>query len=84
MIMYLIIIFAVLFCLFLLKYFLILCIRCYQKIAPKEIRGRCLYEPTCSEYMILAIKKYGVIKGILKGIDRLKRCHYPNGGVDYP
>jgi putative component of membrane protein insertase Oxa1/YidC/SpoIIIJ protein YidD len=34
--------------------------------------------------MILAIKKYGIIKGIYKGIKRLLRCHSPNGGIDYP
>jgi putative membrane protein insertion efficiency factor len=56
----------------------------YQKYAPEKIRRSCLFEPTCSEYMILAIKKYGIIKGIYKGIKRLLRCHSPNGGVDYP
>jgi putative component of membrane protein insertase Oxa1/YidC/SpoIIIJ protein YidD len=34
--------------------------------------------------MILAIQKYGLIKGIKKGVRRIKRCHYPNGGIDYP
>jgi putative membrane protein insertion efficiency factor len=56
----------------------------YQKYAPEKIRMSCLFEPTCSEYMILAIKKYGIIKGIYKGIKRLLRCHSPNGGIDYP
>jgi putative component of membrane protein insertase Oxa1/YidC/SpoIIIJ protein YidD len=34
--------------------------------------------------MILAIEKYGIAKGVLKGIQRLSKCRYPNGGVDYP
>ncbi len=56
----------------------------YQRYAPEEMRLRCLYTPSCSEYMILAIQKYGCIRGIIKGIKRLRRCHYPNGGEDYP
>jgi putative component of membrane protein insertase Oxa1/YidC/SpoIIIJ protein YidD len=34
--------------------------------------------------MILAIEKYGVVKGVIKGIRRILRCNYPNGGIDYP
>jgi len=56
----------------------------YQKIAPKELRDSCRFEPTCSNYMIIAIEKYGCIKGCFLGIKRLLRCHYPNGGYDYP
>lgn len=56
----------------------------YQRFASEKLRSSCLFEPTCSEYMILAIKKYGTIKGIYKGINRLLRCHFPNGGIDYP
>lgn len=59
-------------------------IRLYQCYGPYEIRSMCLFVPNCSEYMILAIEKYGLIKGIKKGIDRVHRCHAPNGGVDYP
>lgn len=39
-------------------------------IAP----GHCIFQPTCSEYMSDAIKKYGVVKGIWRGIGRLIRC----------
>jgi len=56
----------------------------YQKIAPMSVRSACRFEPSCSNYMIIAIRKYGVIKGIDLGIQRLKRCHVPNGGYDYP
>jgi uncharacterized protein len=56
----------------------------YQKTAPKKLRDSCRFEPTCSNYMILAIKKYGIIKGLLLGLNRLLRCHYPNSGYDYP
>lgn len=66
------------------KSILIFIIRLYQKYAPYEIRSRCVFIPCCSEYMILAIKKYGLIKGVKKGRDRFNRCHGPNGGEDYP
>lgn len=67
-----------------LKKSLIELILLYQKYAPDEMRKSCLFEPSCSEYMILSINKYGVIKGTFKGIKRILRCHYPNGGIDYP
>ena len=66
------------------KKMLINAILLYQKYAPERIRQRCVYEPTCSNYMIQAIEKYGVIRGVWKGTRRLLRCHYPNGGVDNP
>ena len=56
----------------------------YQKHAPERIRQSCLFTPSCSEYMRLAIEKYGTVRGVAKGIRRLCRCHQPNGGVDLP
>lgn len=67
-----------------LKICIIFIIRCYQYFYPKKYRGRCRFTPTCSEYMILAIKKYGVIHGLRIGRNRIKRCKYPNFGDDYP
>lgn len=56
----------------------------YKKIACDRIRNSCRFEPTCSNYMILSIIKYGTAKGIIMGIKRILRCHPPNGGKDYP
>ncbi len=70
--------------LFFLKPFILLSIKMYQKFAPLQLRKSCRFTPSCSEYMTLAIKKYGVWKGTIKGIRRLAKCHYPNGGKDYP
>lgn len=67
-----------------LKRTLIWLVHVYQRYAPDEVRLKCVFEPSCSEYMILSLQKYGVIKGIIKGIDRLFRCHLPNGGCDMP
>lgn len=71
-------------CIFLLKPFVIGCILMYKAFAPKKMRDRCRFEPTCSTYMIMAINKYGLIKGVSKGIKRICRCKPPNGGIDYP
>ncbi len=67
-----------------LKKIIIFFIRLYQRYGPYDIRSRCLFTPNCSEYMVLAIQKYGAIKGVKKGIERFKRCQAPNGGIDYP
>lgn len=59
-------------------------IRIYQRYAPDSLRNKCRFELSCSEYMILAIEKYGLIKGLQKGICRLKRCNIDGGGFDFP
>lgn len=68
----------------LLKYFLIGTVLMYKAFAPMEMRSQCRFEPTCSTYMIMALKKYGAIIGLIKGICRIVRCRPPNGGIDYP
>lgn len=70
--------------LFTVKFFVILGVLLYQKLAPERIRRSCCFEPTCSNYMLQAIEKYGFWRGFVKGIGRLTRCHYPNGGIDIP
>jgi putative membrane protein insertion efficiency factor len=42
----------------------------------------CRYTPTCSEYAIEAIKKYGIIKGIYLAVKRIISCN-PWGGSGY-
>ena len=54
----------------------------YQKISALT-PPRCRFYPTCSEYMKMAVIKYGVIKGGWLGIKRICRCHPLNeGGYD--
>ncbi len=67
-----------------IKQIIIFLIRVYQRFAPYEMRCRCVFIPNCSEYMILSIQKYGVIRGMKGGIRRLKRCLPENVGEDYP
>ena len=64
-----------------MKKIVIFFIRCYQTI-PFASHKMCRFTPTCSQYMIDAINKYGVRKGIKLGLKRLKRCH-PGGGFGY-
>jgi len=60
-------------------------IRYYQRnTINKSTDGVCLYTPTCSTYMIIAIEKYGTVVGIYKGLKRISKCRPPNGGLDYP
>ena len=71
-------------CFILLKPFVIGVVLMYKAFAPKKMRDRCRFEPTCSTYMVMAINKYGLIKGFIKGLKRISRCKPPNGGIDYP
>ena len=64
-----------------MKQVLIFIIRCYQVI-PFASHKLCRFTPTCSEYMIEAIEKYGIKNGIKLGLKRLKKCH-PNGDFGY-
>lgn len=60
-------------------------IKLYQHYAPEEIRRRCLFKPTCSEYAILAIKKYGLIIGLIKAYIRIVyKCRGNIYRIDYP
>ena len=58
-------------------------VRLYQRYAASEIRLRCRMIPSCSDYSILAFKKYGTIVGLIKTIGRLKRCNKP-AKIDFP
>ena len=45
----------------------------------------CRFEPSCSRYMIGALREYGLFKGLAKGIARVLRCHpWHPGGYDPP
>jgi len=60
-------------------------VRLYQQIAPRQLRAVCRFEPSCSNYMILAVQKYGGKKGFLMGLRRIVRCNpYNKCGIDYP
>lgn len=57
-------------------------IKIYQKIS-KNTKRVCRFYPTCSQYMVQAIEKYGIIKGIVLGIFRILKCNpFCKGGFD--
>ncbi|MEE2640476.1 MAG: membrane protein insertion efficiency factor YidD [Planctomycetota bacterium] len=60
-------------------------VRFYQLAVSPFLGRNCRFHPSCSSYMIQAIDKYGAVKGTLKGVGRILRCHPWNpGGEDYP
>ncbi len=63
---------------------LILLIRFYQKfLSPLKMRPTCRFYPTCSQYAIEAIMKYGGLKGSYMAIKRILKCHpFHPGGFD--
>ncbi|MDN2452403.1 membrane protein insertion efficiency factor YidD [Lactobacillus sp. UCMA15818] len=66
-----------------MKRLLILLVRGYQKGISPFFPPSCRYYPTCSTYMIQALEKHGVVKGLLMGIFRILRCHpLVQGGYD--
>lgn len=62
-----------------LKRLLILLIRAYQLLISSWLPPTCRFTPSCSQYAIIAIGRYGIIKGFLLTVKRLARCH-PWGG----
>ncbi|MCA9099913.1 MAG: membrane protein insertion efficiency factor YidD [Planctomycetales bacterium] len=60
-------------------------VRVYQYTISPLIGPNCRFEPTCSSYFIGAVKKYGLVRGGLRGVGRILRCHPWNpGGYDPP
>lgn len=57
-----------------MKYFLVKLIKIYQKI-PGPFHNSCRFIPTCSNYGIEAIMKYGALKGSFLTIKRILRCN---------
>lgn len=69
----------------LLSLLLVGLVRLYQIFISPLLGNNCRFTPTCSQYFILAVKKYGPIRGAWKGTLRLLRCHpFHEGGEDWP
>lgn len=66
-----------------MKIFLLALIKFYRLVLSPFKPPTCRFVPTCSEYAVLAIEKYGVVKGGWLAIKRILRCHPFNpGGYD--
>jgi putative membrane protein insertion efficiency factor len=58
-------------------------IRLYQVAISPALPRRCKYEPTCSRYAVQAIRRYGILKGLVLAGWRLLRCNpWSHGGFD--
>jgi putative membrane protein insertion efficiency factor len=60
-------------------------VRLYQLTLSPFVGRQCRFQPTCSNYMIQAVEKYGAARGTLKGVWRILRCQpFCRGGFDPP
>ncbi len=58
-------------------------LRGYRRFISPLLPSACRFHPTCSEYMIEAVSKYGAARGTWMGTRRLLRCHpFHQGGFD--
>jgi putative membrane protein insertion efficiency factor len=67
------------------RWLLVGAIRVYQWTLSPLVGRQCRFQPTCSQYFIEAVTKYGAIRGSAKGLLRICRCHpFHPGGYDPP
>ena len=60
-------------------------IRVYQYTLSPLLGNVCRFEPSCSRYMVESLRKYGLVRGLFRGLRRLSRCHpWHPGGYDPP
>lgn len=70
---------------YLLSSLLIFGVRGYQVCIRPLLPPMCRYQPSCSQYFILAVQKYGPMNGACRGALRICRCHpWSKGGYDPP
>jgi len=70
------------FLVFLVSYCLKGLVSVYRYVISPLLGPRCRYQPTCSEYALIAIDRFGPFKGGWLALRRISRCH-PWGGSGY-
>ena len=59
-------------------------VRFYQRFVSPAIPQRCKYHPSCSQYAVTAIRRYGILRGLVLSGWRVLRCNpWSHGGVDF-
>ncbi|MAG75124.1 MAG: membrane protein insertion efficiency factor YidD [Thalassotalea sp.] len=59
-------------------------VKLYQKLLSPLLGNNCRFQPTCSNYAIEAINRFGVLKGCWLAAKRIIKCHPLNAGGDDP
>ena len=64
----------------------IVLVRGYQLLISPWLVQNCRFTPTCSEYLIEAVRRHGVVRGLWLGARRIGRCHpwHPGGHDPVP
>ena len=58
-------------------------LRAYQRFISPALPRRCKYHPSCSEYAVQAVRRYGILRGVVLAGWRVLRCNpWSDGGVD--
>ncbi|MEO9655460.1 membrane protein insertion efficiency factor YidD [Marinomonas sp.] len=58
-------------------------VKIYQFLISPLLGNNCRFYPSCSHYMIEAIERFGIVKGVYLGTKRLSKCHpWHEGGMD--
>ena len=52
----------------------------YQRHVSPALPARCIYVPTCSQYALVAIERYGLLRGSALAVRRICRCHPLHAG----
>lgn len=66
-----------------MKYIIVQAIKFYRRFISPLKRPCCRFYPTCSEYAMQAVAKYGALKGSAKAVKRILKCHpFHEGGYD--
>jgi putative membrane protein insertion efficiency factor len=58
-----------------MKFVVVGLIRGYQRYVSPFTRPSCRYVPTCSEYAVQSVSKYGALRGLWLAAKRISRCH---------
>ena len=66
-----------------LRWLFVLPIRAYQRLISPFLGQHCKYYPSCSEYAVQAVQRFGILRGLVLAGWRLLRCNpWSDGGYD--